>query len=183
MSLNEADTCRKYVTPQIQSAGWEELPCSIKEQHVFTDGRVEFKGTSVKRGETKRADYILRYTRDFPIAVVEAKPEDAPAGEGMQQAKEYAVILGLKFAYSTNGQEILEFDFITGEEKIVSRYPSPQELYSRLQASIGLSDKQSATLLTPYHHVSGYTPRYYQQIAINRIVQNVLLGNPRTLIT
>jgi type I restriction enzyme, R subunit len=84
MSLNEADTCRVYVTPKLVDAGWEQPPHSLTEQQTFTDGRVEVRGTTIRRGEKKRADYLLRYTRDFPIAVVEAKPEATPAGQGMQ---------------------------------------------------------------------------------------------------
>ena len=99
------------VTPKIKDAGWEMHPRGITEQYTFTDGRVEFKGSRVKRGDQKRADYLLKYTRDFAIAVVEAKPESVPVGQGMQQAKDYAEILGLKFAYATNGHEILEFDY------------------------------------------------------------------------
>ena len=107
MALNEADTCRVYITPKLRDSGWESLPHSLTEQYVFTDGRVEVRGQSVRRGEQKRADYLLRFNRDFPIAVVEAKAENLPAGQGMQQARNYAAILGLKFAYATNGQEIL----------------------------------------------------------------------------
>lgn len=114
MALNEADTCRLYVTPKLQAAGWDTSPHSLNEQKVFTDGRIFATGGSVTKGPQKRADYLLRYTRDFSIAVVEAKPEDAAVGTGLQQAKDYAEILGLKFAYATNGHEIVEFDYITG---------------------------------------------------------------------
>ncbi|HAT1762277.1 TPA: DEAD/DEAH box helicase family protein [Legionella pneumophila] len=183
MALNEADTCRVYVTPKIKEAGWEEKPRAITEQYTFTNGRVQFKGSRVQRGEQKRADYLLKYTRDFPIAVVEAKPEDSPVGQGMQQAKDYAEILGLKFAYSTNGHEILEYDYTTGEELVVSRFPTPEELFKRLCGEEGLTGDDVDTLLSPYHHVTGYSPRYYQQIAINRAVQSVLQGKKRSLIT
>lgn len=183
MSLNEADTCRIYVTPKLRESGWESLPRSIAEQYTFTDGRVEFQGNKTRRGEQKRADYLLRYTRDFPLAVVEAKPEGDPAGKGMQQAKDYAEILGLKFAYATNGHEILEFDFATGQEQSLSAFPSPTELFTRLKRSEGIADETVDTLLSPYHHLSGFSPRYYQQIAINRAVQAVLQGNRRILLT
>jgi type I restriction enzyme R subunit len=83
MSLNEADTCRVYVTPGLREVGWETSPYSITEQYTFTDGRVEFVGNKTRRGEQKRADYLLHYTRDYPIAVVEAKPEGDPVGKGM----------------------------------------------------------------------------------------------------
>ena len=183
MSMNEANTCRVYVTPALQEAGWENSSHMLDEQYTFTDGRVELRGSSVRRGDRKRADYLLRYTRDFPIAVVEAKPEGEAVGTGMQQAKEYAEILGLKFAYATNGHEILEFDFITGAETELSSYPTPEELFSRLTQQEQLDTEQSNRLLTPYHHVKGYTPRYYQQIAINRAVLSVLQQKKRSLIT
>jgi len=183
MGYNEADTCRIYVTPKLQASGWENAPHSLTEQYTFTDGRVEFHGNKTRRGEQKRSDYILRYNRDFPIAVVEAKPESDPVGTGMQQAKDYAEILGLKFAYATNGHEILEFDYTTGEETLLSSYPSPEELFTRLKGSEKISDDDVDTLLAPYHHVSGFSPRYYQQIAINRVVQSVLQGKRRILIT
>ena len=183
MALNEADTCRVYITPKLREASWETHPHSITEQYVFTDGRVEVRGQTVRRGEQKRSDYLLRYTRDFPIAVVEAKAEHLPAGQGMQQAKDYAEILGLKFAYATNGKEILEFDYTTGIERPVSGYPQPDELFQRLRVAEGLPDETVDTLLSPYHHVPGFAPRYYQQIAINRAVQAVLKGKQRALIT
>jgi len=183
MPLNEADTCRVYVTPKIREAGWEQHPHSITEQKTFTDGRVEVQGNVVRRREQKRADYLLRYTRDFPIAVVEAKPESDPPGKGLQQAKEYAEILGLKFAYATNGHQIIEFDYLTGQESELVAYPSPAELFARLKACQGIAEDAADKLLTPYHHVPGYTPRYYQEIAINRAVQAILQGKRRNLLT
>lgn len=174
MSMNEANTCRVYITPALKEAGWENSPHLLDEQHTFTNGRVELRGSNVRRGKRKRADYLLCYTRDFPIAVVEAKPEGDAVGTGMQQAKEYAEILGLKFAYSTNGHEILEFDFITGSENEIASYPTPEELFGRLTQNEKLDKEQSNRLLTPYHHEEGYTPRYYQQIAINRAVLSIL---------
>lgn len=181
--LNEADTCRVYITPKIREAGWEGHPHSITEQKTFTDGRVEIQGDRVKRGEQKRADYLLRYTRDFPIAVVEAKAESETAGTGMQQAKDYAEILGLKFAYATNGHTIIEFDYLTGVEQEVPSFPHPDELFARLRSQQGMDEQAADKLLSPYHHVSGYSPRYYQEIAINRTVQAILQGKRRNLLT
>lgn len=102
--MNEADTCRKYVVPKLQAAGWENEPHSITEQRSFTDGRIIVVGSKARRQKQKRTDYLLRFTRDFPIAVVEAKASYKTPGDGLQQAKEYAAILGLKFAYATNGK-------------------------------------------------------------------------------
>jgi len=101
--MNEADTCRKFVVPKLQAAGWDDRPHAINEQKSFTDGRVVFVGGKARRGKQKRSDYLLRYNPDFPIAVVEAKSRYRHSADGLQQAKEYAEILGLSFAYSTNG--------------------------------------------------------------------------------
>ena len=114
MPLNEADTCRTYVLPKLYSAGWEDS--QISEQESFTDGRIVLVRNRAIRRPQKRGDYLLRYRRDFPIAVVEAKAVYRTAGNGLQQAKEYAQILGLKFAYATNGHSIIEHDFLTGLE-------------------------------------------------------------------
>lgn len=181
---NEADTCRMLITPKLQSAGWENEPHSIAEQRCFTDGRIIVHGTRAKRRPGKRADYLLRYTRDFPIAVTEAKPEDEPAASGMQQSKEYAEILKLKFAYATNGIEIIEFDYITGLERKLQNFPTPAELWARLRAAEILGDDATVTrLLTPFNLTSGKIPYYYQEIAIYRVVQAILQGKRRVLLT
>ena len=105
MYETEADTCRKYVLPKLYAAGWTDE--QINEQHTFTDGRIVPTGNRIRRRKQKRADYRLRIARDFPIAIVEAKASYKTAGEGLQQAKDYATILDLKFAYATNGTETL----------------------------------------------------------------------------
>ena len=95
---SEADTCRKQVVPKLQATGWDTEPHAINEQRTFTDGRIVVTGNRVFRQRQKRADFILRYTRDFAIAVVEAKADFKLPGDGLQQAREYAQMLGLKFA-------------------------------------------------------------------------------------
>ena len=112
----EADTCRKFVVPKLQAAGWDNDPHSIAEQRSITDGRIMPVGKGFIRKPPKRVDYLLRYTRDFPLAVVEAKAAYKSAADGIQQAKTYAEMLGLKFAYATNGREIIEYDYSTGIE-------------------------------------------------------------------
>ena len=182
--LTEADTCRKYVLPKLQAAGWDDDPHSMAEQRTFTDGRIVVLGNSIRRRNPKRADYLLRYTRDFLVAVVEAKAAYKTAGDGLQQAKDYAEILGLKFAYATNGHNILEFDFLTGKETALEQFPSPDELWGRLRLAEGLQDEDMAKrLLSPAYHLSGLTPRYYQEIAINRTIQSILTGKKRILLT
>jgi len=131
----------------------------------------------------KRADYLLRYNRDFPIAVIEAKSDERPAGDGLQQAKDYAENLGLVFTFATNGNEIIEFDYLTGVERKVEQFPSPADLWSRYQAGRKLPPKEAEQLLTPANHVSGFSPRYYQEIAINRAVEAILQGRKRILLT
>ena len=181
--LTEADTCREYVLPGLQAAGWTTEPHSLAEQRTFTDGRIVVAGGRVKRGPPKRADYILRYRRDFAIAVVEAKPVDAEAGAGMQQAKDYAQILGLEFAYATNGKDIIEFDFLTGFEQHITAYPTPAELWARLHAQVPLAEKAAEQLLTASRLQQGQEPRYYQEICINRAVEAFVRGQRRALLT
>jgi type I restriction enzyme R subunit len=181
--LNEADTCRAYVVPGLVEAGWDTAPHSIAEQRIFTDGRVFLVRGKPKRGKQKKADYLLRYTRDFPIAVVEAKADYKQPGEGLGQAKDYAQTLDLKFAYSTNGTGIIEFDFLKGVESVISQFPSPQELWQRLAQSRKLTDRQQEQLLEGFNLQSGKIPRYYQDIAINRVVEAVIAGKPRILVT
>jgi hypothetical protein len=148
--LTEADTCRKFVVPQLQKAGWESAPHMINEQRSFTDGRIVFVAGRAKRGKQKRADYILRYRADYPLAIVEAKSYYKHAGDGVQQAKEYALILGLKFAYATNGREVIEVDFFTGKETERKDFPTPEELWRRQREGLGLLDDTAAErVLTP----------------------------------
>jgi type I restriction enzyme R subunit len=181
--LNEADTCRRYVVPRLLQAGWDEPPRSVVEQRTFTDGRILVAGSKARRGPRKRADYLLQYTRDFAIAVVEAKASYKTPGTGLQQAKDYAEILGLPFAYATNGEGIVEFDYLTGLERELDAFPGPEELWGRLRARQGLGEEAAEQLLTPSHHLSGKIPRYYQEIAINRVVEAVLRGQRRILLT
>ena len=117
LDYNEADTRRIFITPKIIEAGWDILPASFTAERTFTDGRIVVTGGRVRRGKQKIADYVLRYRSYFPIAVVEAKQYGDPAAKGLQQAKDYAEILGLKFAYSTNGREIIEFNYLTGSRR------------------------------------------------------------------
>lgn len=114
----EADTCRRLVLPKLHAAGWRDD--QIAEQRTFTAGRIVVHGHRATRRQGKRADYLLRYTRDLLLAVVEAKAEDKPAGTGLQQAKQFAETLGPKFAYATNGHTIIEFDYTTGFERELS---------------------------------------------------------------
>ena len=183
MPLNEADTCRRFVVPKLQAAGWEAPPHAINEQRTLTDGRVLFAGGTARRGRQKRADYLLRYRPDFPIAVVEAKARYKHAAEGLQQARQYAEMLGLAFAYATNGEGIVEVDYTTGVERSIAEFPTPDELWRRLRAAENLDDATAEKLLTPAYPDRTKPLRYYQEIAVHRAVQAVLQGRRRMLLT
>lgn len=181
--ITEADTCREFVTPQLMQAGWGVAPYAIGEQRTFTSGRITVVGEKVRRGKQRRADYLLYYRRDYPLAVVEAKPIGFPVKTGVQQAREYAEMLGLKFAYATNGHRIIEVDYITGKECEVDRYATPEELFARLTAAAQLPPASVNHLLEPFNLVAGKVPRYYQQVAIHRVVESILAGQKRILAT
>ncbi|WP_211161293.1 EcoAI/FtnUII family type I restriction enzme subunit R [Aromatoleum bremense] len=181
--ITEADTCREFITPRLVEAGWGAAPYSIGEQRTFTNGRIIVAGGKVRRGKQKRADYLLYYRRDYPLAVVEAKEIGLPAETGVQQAREYAEILGLKFAYATNGHRIIEIDYTTSTEREVDRYATPDELFARLTSANHLPEVAAPHLLEPFNLVSGKVPRYYQQIAIHRVIESILRGQKRILAT
>ena len=157
--MNEADTCRIYVVPKLQSAGWDAAPHRINEQVTFTDGRIVPVGQQIRRGKQKHADYLLRYTRDYPIAIVEAKAEYKTPGDGLQQAKEYAAMLGLKFAYASNGHGIVEFDALTGLEQERTDFSTLEELWTRLPAAAQHTAHTQQWLLGPSNHSSTRTLR------------------------
>lgn len=182
-TLNEADTCRIYVTPRLQAAGWETAPHSLVEQYTFTAGRIQIRGQKGRRREGKRADYLLRYARDYPVAVVEAKSEELPAAQGIEQAKEYAAILGLSFAYATNGREVVEFDALAGTEMRVPDYPTPAQLWQRLRAAGKVTAQSEPVLLSPSYHQGVGATRYYQDIAVQRVLEAISAGQRRVLIT
>ena len=179
--LTEADTCRKYVLPKLYASGWTDD--HINEQRTFTDGRIVVAGNRTIRRKQKRADYLLRYRPDFAIAIVEAKADYKKPADGLGQAMEYAQILGLKFAYSTNGHGIVEHDFTTGLESTLEDFPSPDELWQRLKHGENIPSQIVERLLTPYYHLSGKSPRYYQEIAINSAIRAILQGQKRVLLT
>ncbi|MCB1129997.1 MAG: DEAD/DEAH box helicase family protein [Verrucomicrobiae bacterium] len=180
----EADTCRKFVVPALQHAGWDVEPHSIDEQRSITDGRIIPVGKGFVRKSPRRPDYILSYQRGFPLAVTEAKAEWKTAGDGLQQAKEYAEMLGLYFAYATNGREIIEFDYFTGRETLLKSFPTPYELWQRFRKGRGIDDDDAArVILTPINTVVKKGERYYAGIAINRAVEGIVAGIRRQLIT
>jgi type I site-specific restriction endonuclease len=181
--MNEADTCRMLVRPKLEAAGWDANKHFYSEQTPFTDGRIIVPGGKPRRLKKKYSDFLLRYTRDITLGVVEAKSDKRSAGDGLQQAKEYAEILGLKFAYATNGAGIIEYDFFTSLESDIDWFPAPDELWFRYQQGQGLTTTTANALLAPFFHQPGREPRYYQRIAIQRAVEGILGGKRRSLLT
>lgn len=182
-TLTEEDIKRLFITKAITKAGWADD--QIKMEYYFTDGRVIFEGSTHDRQARKRADYVLFDRNNYPIAIIEAKDNKKPVGGGMQQAKKYAEILDIKFAYSSNGDAFLEHDFLTGSEKEIplEKFPSPEELKKRLAASDPLTEVEEEIIGTPYYFDAySYEPRYYQRIAINRTIEVIAKGKQRILI-
>ena len=179
--MNEADTCRMLVEPKLRDAGWETPPYSVLSQPVIAPGRIVPQGKRAKRRDAQRPDYLLRYAPHLTVAVVEAKRDTLPPDRGLQQAKEYAEKLGLKFAYATNGNKIVEFNYLTGRERVLDTFPTPAELWGWLYQ--GQSAEIEEGLLTPYYRFPNMDARYYQEIAINRTVQAILGGQRRALLT
>lgn len=180
---SEADTCRIHITPKLIASGWDNPPYSFTEQKTITDGRIYIQGNRTQRGLQKRVDYLLKLQNDFPIAVIEAKAEDNPAGNGVQQVKDYAEMLGVKFAFATNGLEIIEIDYFTGQETNRSDFPTPSELINRYRVGSQLDPEIFSKLLTPGNYLTSHRLRYYQEIAVNRALQAILQGKKRILLT
>lgn len=189
-ALTEADIRSKFITPALcgsGGAGWD-LMTQIKEEAYFTKGRVIVRGKVARRGEAKKADYLLYYKPNLPLAVLEAKDNRHAVGAGMQQALEYAEILDLPFAYSSNGDAFLEHDrtavggTVTREIPL-HQFPSPAELWSRYCAARKLTPSQVSVVTQDYYDDgSQKTPRYYQLIAINRTVEAIARGENRILL-
>nr|WP_274964125.1 type I restriction endonuclease [Tepidanaerobacter syntrophicus] len=185
--LSERDICSKYITPSLTNAGWD-LEKQIREEVSFTDGRIIVRKKLVTRGERKRADYILYYKPNLPLAIIEAKDNKHSVGAGMQQALKYAEILDIPFVFSSNGDAFLEHDRTVSEgskerEIPLNQFPSPEELWNRYKKAKGLNEKEEAIVAQEYYfEQNGKTPRYYQRIAINRTVEAIAKGQNRILL-
>lgn len=187
--FSETDIRSKFITPALVAPGGKwDLMTQLREEFYFTRGRVIVRGKVVARGESKKADYLLFYKPGIPIAVIEAKDNNHSLGDGMSQALEYAEILDVPFAYSSNGDAFLEHDR-TGTGEIVEReipldqFPSPDELWARYQAAKGYSSAQALVASQDYYDDgSGKGPRYYQSIAINRTLDAIARGEDRILL-
>lgn len=186
--MSEEDIKLNFITPAILAKGWQDK-ITMETAVRFTDGKVNLRGNLVSREAPKKADYILYINRNNPIAIVEAKDNTHPISYGMQQAKEYAKMLDVPFAYSSNGDGFEEYDFITGIERELSLddFPTPDELIARYKREInggaGLSDTEEKLMSQPYYtSQSTYSPRYYQRIAVNRTIDAIAKGQNRLLL-
>ena len=182
--LTERDICTKYITPALTDAGWD-LQTQIREEVFFTKGRVIVRGKTVKRGEAKRADYLLYYKPYIPLAVVEANDNNHSVGAGMQQALCYADknALALPFAFSSNGDGFLFHD-LTGtypqveQEFGLDTFPSPEELWQRYCQWKKIGPERVPIVTQSYFDDgSGKVPRYYQLIAINSTIEDMANGD------
>ena len=181
--LSEEDIKARYITPAVEQAGWDKK--QIRYEYAFTAGRIILRGNVTARGKQKRADYLLFYQPNFPLAIIEAKDNNHPVGAGLQQAIEYAEALDVKYVYASNGDGFVEQDLITGDIRNLSldEFPSPDELYHRYLSESNKSDVEEKVMLEPYYYVPGYKqPRYYQRIAVNRTVDAVAGGQDRVLL-
>jgi len=187
-SLTETDIRTRFITPALVAGGKWHLMTQIREEVYFTKGRVTVRGKTVKRGQGKKVDYLLFYKPGIPIAVIEAKDNTHSLGDGMQQVLDYAEILDVPFAYSSNGDGFLEHDRTGAAAQVereipLDRFPSPDELWQRYRAAKGYTPAQEAVATQDYHDDgSGKTPRYYQLIAINRTIDAIARGENRILL-
>lgn len=182
--LTEEDIKAQYITPAVTNAGWD-IKTQIRFEYAFTAGRIILRGNTTIRGKQKRADYLLFYKPNLPLAIIEAKDNNHPVGAGLQQAIEYAETLDIKYVYASNGDGFVEQNLITGEVRNLSldEFPSPEELYHRYKVDMGISDDAEKVVLQPYYYTVGYKqPRYYQRVAINRTVDAIASGRNRVLL-
>lgn len=185
--LSERDICSKYITPAVIAAGWD-LHSQIREEVSFTKGRIIVRGKLHTRGEQKRADYILYYKSNIPLAVIEAKDNSYSVGAGMQQALNYAETLQVPFVFSSNGDGFLLHDrtglaAVTEQELTLEAFPSPAALWQRYCQWKGLETPAARHIVEmPYYDDgTGRSPRYYQANAINKTVEAVAKGQQRIL--
>ena len=187
--MSEEDIKLKFITPQILSKGWSVDDISMEKKVKLTDGKINLQGNIVVRGRAKYADYVLYYNRATPIAIVEAKDAGHSVSYGLQQAKEYAQMMDVPFAYSSNGLGFQEYDFLTGQERTLAMedFPTKDELYDRFlhesHHGAGLSETELKVINQPFCTGQDiYPPRYYQRNAINHTLSAVAQGQKRLLL-
>jgi type I restriction enzyme, R subunit len=187
-TLSERDICTKFITPAIEKAGWNKLT-QLLEEVSFTDGKIYVRGKLTARGTKKRADYILYYKPNIPIAIIEAKDNKHSVRAGIQQALDYGRILDIPCVFSSNGDGFLFHDRTAEGENIeteidIDSFPTPQQLWEKYKKYKGIATPAEEKIAAQdyYFDGSGRKPRYYQQIAINRTVEAIAKGQNRILL-
>ena len=186
--LSERDICTKFILPALKKAGWN-IETQIREEVSFTDGRIYVKGNKTTRGKRKRADFILYFKPNIPIAIIEAKSNKLTVHAGIQQGIEYSNILDIPVVYSSNGDAFYEHDKTLSNGKIerqisLDSFPSPDELWQRYKKYKGIETDIEEKIISEdyYFDGTGRTPRYYQQIAINRTIEAIAKEQQRILL-
>ena len=185
--LSERDICSKFITPAVVAAGWDPL-LQIREEVSFTKGRIIVRGKLVTRGQGKRADYILYYKPNIPLALIEAKDNNRSVGDGIQQGLDYAETLDIPFVFSSNGDGFVFHDR-TGTREVkeetlaLSAFPSPGALWAQYRAWKELTPEAETIVLQDYYDDgSGKAPRYYQVNAVNAAIEAIASGRDRILL-
>lgn len=185
--LTERDICTKFITPALESAGWD-IHTQILEEFSLTKGRIIVRGKLHVRAQHKRADYVLFYKPNIPIAVIEAKDNTHSISDGIQQGLGYAELLQVPFVFSSNGDGFIFHnkiaqDGILEKEISLDEFPSPQTLWNMWTKNQGLDEEQN-TLITQDYYSDGSkkTPRYYQLLAINKTIEAIAKGQNRILL-
>lgn len=187
-NLSERDICSKFINPAIEKAGWN-MRTQVREEVSFTDGRIIVQGKMYTRGKSKRADYILYYKSNIPIAIIEAKDNKKAVGHGMQQALEYAEILQIPFVFTSNGDSFVFHDKtkkegILEQELTLDNFPSPENLWNKYLKHQKIETPEAKEIVAKDYHVddSGMTPRYYQQNAVNRTLEAIAKEQQRIIL-
>ncbi len=187
--LSEEDIKLRFITPAILKKGWSVEDITMETKVKLTDGKINLKGNLVVRERPKYADYVLYFNRATPIAILEAKDANHSISHGLQQAKQYAEMMDVPFAYSSNGLGFQEFDFLTGQERQISmdEFPTKEELYQRFlnesHDGNGFTEDELKIIEQPYCTGQDiFPPRYYQRNAVNRTVNAIAQGKRRLLL-
>lgn len=186
-TLSERDICTKFITPALRKAGWDEM-LQIREEVSFTKGRIIVRGKLVSRGQAKRADYILYYKPNIPLALIEAKDNAHGVGDGLQQGLEYAATLDIPFVFSSNGDGFVFHDRTGANAQPetnlpLDAFPSPGDLWARYAKWKGFDAEAEKIVLQDYYDDgSGKTPRYYQVNAVNAAIEAIANGQDRILL-
>ena len=188
MNLSERDICTKFINPAIEKAGWN-MRTQVREEVSFTDGRIIVQGKLYTRGKSKRADYILYYKSNIPIAIIEAKDNKKAVGHGMQQALEYSEILQIPFVFTSNGDSFVfhdktRTDGILEEELTLDNFPSPETLWKIYLKHTNIETPEAQEIVEKDYNVddSGMSPRYYQQNAVNRTLEAIAKKQERIIL-